>query len=155
RGMLARNAKTWATLLDDSKKEFTYTYLYERDGRAEGYLTFRGGKEEETYIREFHCLTARAQRGLLGLLRRHEMQAETFRWRAPGDEPLWTHDYCWDIETRLLPVTMGRVVDVPGALQAWKPDPAERGAVTFAVQDECAPWNTGVWKAAFEDGHVT
>jgi predicted acetyltransferase len=154
RGMLARDEVAWNDILDHSKKEYTYTYLYERDGDLEGYLTFRGGKEEETWIREFISRTPRAQRALLGLLRRHEMQVNKFRWNAPDDDPLWSQFYHWDIEVKIMPATMGRVVDVPGALQAWKPARSAQGTVHLAVQDECAPWNSRTWRVEFEDGKV-
>ncbi len=155
RGMIARTNSAWNDMLDATKKEHTYTYVYERDGRLEGYLTYRGGKEEETWIREFIVLTPRAQRALLGLLRRHEMQVKKFDWKAPDDDPLWSQFYDWDIETKIRPVTMGRVVDVPAALQAWRPAREARGSVRLAVQDTCAPWNTGTWQVEFAEGEVS
>jgi predicted acetyltransferase len=78
RGMVARDDTHWNHLLDDSKTHVTYTYLYEREGEVEGYLIYRGGSAEETWLPEFITSTPRAQRGLLGLLRRHEMQARKF-----------------------------------------------------------------------------
>jgi predicted acetyltransferase len=154
RGMVVRTDKHWARILDDSKKEFTYTYLYEREGQVEGYLTYRGGKGEETGLREFISLTPRAQRALLGLLRRHEMQVTKFTWSAPPDDGLWSRDYHWDIETKVRPQLMGRVVDVPAALCAWKPAPSAQGRLTLGVQDDCAPWNTATWQIDFADGQV-
>ncbi|HLV81992.1 MAG TPA: GNAT family N-acetyltransferase, partial [Chthonomonadaceae bacterium] len=154
RGMISRTERDWNHILNDSPKNFTYTYLYEQAGQVEGYLTYRGGKEEETHIREFLCLTPHAQRALLGLLRRHEMQVEKFTWSAAPDDGLWAQGYHWDIETRLGPVTQGRVVDVPAALQAWKPSASVQGRLTLGVQDECAPWNTGTWQVAFSGGQV-
>jgi len=41
RGMIARDPKLWADILDDTDTRFTYTYLYERNGEVEGYLTYR------------------------------------------------------------------------------------------------------------------
>jgi predicted acetyltransferase len=155
RGAVARNEKAWNAILDDRKDKFTYTYLYAQDEQPEGYLTYRGGKEEETWLREFICLTPRAQRGLLGLLRRHEMQVNKFAWSAPDSDPLWSHFFHWDIETKVKPVTQGRVVDVPAALRAWRPKRERRGAVTLAIQDESAPWNTGSWRVEFEGGEVS
>jgi predicted acetyltransferase len=133
----------------------TYTYLYERDGSVEGYLTFRGGEREKTELNEFIALTPRAHRGLLGLLHRHDMQSERFVWKAPDDDLFWMQVYQDDVTTTLRPVTMGRVIDLVGALQGWKPSPAACGSVVLAVQDECAPWNTGVWKAEFEAASVS
>ena len=155
RGMLARDDRHWAFILDDSKKNFTYTYVYEQEGRIEGYLTYRGGKEEETRLEEFISLTPRAQRALLGLLRRHEMQVKKFVWNAPPDDGLWSQFYHWELETTLRATTMARVVDVAGALQAWKPSTSAHGHFTLGVQDENAPWNTGTWQVEFEGGHIS
>jgi predicted acetyltransferase len=154
RGPIARDEKHWNRILDDSDDRFAYTYLYEKDGTLEGYLTYRGGKEEETELRELLTVTARARRALLGLLRRHEMQTQKFVWSGPGNDTLWSQLAHWEVETRSEPKAMGRLVDVPGALQAWRPDRERRGAVTFAVRDACAPWNAGTWRAEFEGGRV-
>lgn len=155
RGMIARDEKNWNQFLDSSDKQFRFTYLYEHEGRVEGYLTYIGGKREETYVREFIALTPRALRGLLGLLRRHEMQVDKFVWETPGNDLLWSLLYHWDIETKLTPVLMGRVVDVPGAIKALKPPPQTNGSLILSIADECAPWNHGNWCVEFADGKVT
>lgn len=154
RGMLVRDEKFWNRILNDGDKQFTYTYLYVRDGAAEGYLTYRGGSEEDTHLREFLCLTPRAQRGMLGLLRRHEMQVRKFVWEAPEDDGLWSRFYDWDIETKIEPKVMGRVVDMKAAVEAWTPTEATEGTVTLAVRDEHAPWNAGTWRIEANGGRL-
>jgi predicted acetyltransferase len=155
RGPVARTEQMWNQVLNSSDTEYRYTYLFERDGRVEGYLTYLGGKREQTRLREMIVLTARARRGLLGLLRRHEMQIDKFKWEAPEDDQLWSILMHSDIETRISPTTMGRVVDVPAALKAWRPDKSESGRVFLAVTDTAAPWNQGTWRIEFEGGEVT
>jgi predicted acetyltransferase len=154
RGMLTRNDRDWGWILDDRPKEHTYTYVYEKDGRMEGYLTYRGGKREETRLREFITITARAQKALVGLLRRHAMQIEKVVWPAPLDDNLWCWFYHWDIETKIRPMTMGRIVDVPAALRLWKPGGLPNAEVLVAVIDENAPWNTRTWRIEMEAGVV-
>lgn len=165
RGMLARTDKQWNSVLEDREEHYTYTYLYEHPsehpseqpsdvGSAEGYLTYNGGKPEETRLQEFVATTPRARRALLGLLRRHEMQVDKFKWDAPSDDPLY-HQLCHnDIETRIEPMTQGRIVDVAFALSAWSPARDATGSFTLAVQDEHAPWNEGTWRVEFEQGNV-
>jgi predicted acetyltransferase len=155
RGLIERDAKLWSRMLDDGEKEYTYTFLYEPDGKVEGYLTFRGWKEKGTELREFVTLTPRSQRALLGLLRRHEMQVEKFAWSAPSDDSLWHQGYHSDIETKTEPVTQARVVDVAAALAAWKPQASAVGRVVVAVHDSVALWNTGVWAVDFSEGVAT
>ncbi|MCW3100647.1 MAG: GCN5-related N-acetyltransferase [Chthonomonadaceae bacterium] len=152
RGLIERDVKLWNRVLDDSPKEYAYTFLYEADGKVEGYLTFKGWKSDETKLREFVVLTPRAQRALLGLLRRHEMQVDAFAWHAPGDDSLWHPHYHWDIKTKTQPVTAARVVDVAAAIAAWKPNADVSGKVIVRVQDDVAAWNTGTWEADFNEG---
>ena len=154
RGMLARKAADWERILKDGKDKRAYAYVYERDGQTEGYLLHKGNKEE-THLREFLCLTSRAERGLLGLLKRHEMQVKKFTWRAPDDDAFWLRNpYHWDIETKTMPVVQGRVVDAAAALQSLKPTGLENGAFTFALTDEHADWNAGTWRVEVEAGQV-
>jgi predicted acetyltransferase len=155
RGMLARSQKQWEDEFADTEEYFTSTYYYARDGAVEGYLVYSEGKEEKTELQEFIALTPEAQAALLGLLRRQEMQTRKFAWAAPEEDPLFFTLCHTDVETKLAPVTQGRVVDVPGALAAWRPQTSARGAVTVAIQDECAPWNAGTWRIEAEDGQIS
>ncbi len=154
RGMLARDQKKWNHILSDTEKRHIYTYLYEKDGQVEGYMVIRGGNSDETNLQDFLTLTPSARYGMLGLLRRQEMQSKKFTWNAPGNDPLF-HQLCHvSVETKLAPTVQGRIVDVQGALFAWKPTATARGAVNIAVQDEFADWNVGVWRVEFESGQV-
>ena len=154
RGAVVRGEKLWNAVLNNTEKEYRYTYLYAKEGRVEGYLTYKGGNRDGTKLREVIALTPRAQRALLGLLRRHEMQIDKFTWDAPSDDSLWSTLMHWDLKTRIEPVTQARIVDVPGALSAWKPSRAASGKTILAVKDEAAPWNEGTWQIEFAGGEV-
>ncbi len=154
RGMLVRDEKMWNDILKDEDEHFRYTYLYENEGVTEGYLSLHGGTDDATYIEEFVALTPRARQGMLGLLRRHDMQTEKFTWRAPGDDGLY-HTLCHnDLETKMFPTTQGRIVDVAGAFTALRPERYKNPPFTMAVTDEHAPWNAGVWEVEVTDGNV-
>ena len=155
RGMLLRTPVEWKDILDDTPKEYTYSYVYERDGSIEGYIAFRGGKREETRLREFITLTVRARQGLLGLLRRHDMQTDKFSWNAPADDILYSQLLHWDVETKLRPCVMARIVDVPGALCLWKPKQPVQADFTLLVEDKHAPWNQGRWRIQVKEGQTT
>lgn len=145
RCMIARDDQHWAGILDNTEKNHTYSYLYESDGEPEGYLTYRGGTHEHTGLRDFICLTPRASRGLLGLLRRHAMQIKKVKWSAPADDGLWHRLLHWDVETKLRPKTMARIVDVAAALACWLPATERADSVVLRVHDDVAPWNDGSW----------
>ena len=154
RGAIVRDEKMWNQVLNNTDEQYRYTYVYEPETGVEGYLTYVGGKREETKLREFIALTPRAQRALLGLLRRHEMQIDKFTWEAPSDDLLWSTLYHWDLNTKLEPTAMSRIVDVPAALRSWQPHVDAGGSVTLAVTDEAAPWNAGTWRVEFSRGEV-
>jgi predicted acetyltransferase len=59
------------------------------------------------------------------------------------------------METTLKTNLQGRVVDLVGALSAWKPDPSARGTLLLDIHDTTAPWNQGTWKVTFEEGGVS
>lgn len=149
RGMLDRDERQWNKLLDDSPDRYTSTYVYEHSGRIEGYLTYSGGSGDCTDLEEFICLKPGARRGLLGLLRRMNMQTRRFAWSAPDDDGLWS-DLCHhSTDSRIAPVTQARVVDVAAALGSWKPRADAAGAFRVHIADEQAPWNDGVWQVEF------
>jgi predicted acetyltransferase len=154
RGMAQRDERKWSSVLDDGSETYTYTYLYESADGPEGYLTFQGGNRESTHINEFIAITPRAQRALLGLMKRHEMQVSAFRWSAPDDDALWSNLYHNDIETRIEPVVQARIVDIVQAFTALKPPVALTGEVVLKVRDETAPWNSGSWRVAAASGAV-
>jgi predicted acetyltransferase len=83
------------------------------------------------------------------------MQVWKFAWKAPEDDGLWSQCFHKEMETSVWTSLQGRVVDVVGALRAWRPDPAVRGTLILGIQDACAPWNQGTWKVAFEEGNVS
>src|SRR5437016_3753470 len=59
RGMIARDEQQWNALLAGDDRYVAYSYLYEEEGRAEGYLVYTGERlrGEETVLNEFICLT--------------------------------------------------------------------------------------------------
>jgi predicted acetyltransferase len=155
RGLLARTQPHWDSILNDTPSHYTYTYLYERDGEVEGYLTIRENETAETRLREFITLTSRAMAGLLGMLRRYDMQIEKFSWNAADNDLLWHRYYHWAIQTSIKPSVQARVVDVAGALQRWQPDHEKHAQLTLKIADDKAPWNQGVWLIVYEGGQVS
>ena len=155
RACLKRPETVWKKFCTHPEKRFRYLYVAEFDGEIEGYVNFTlpedGGN---AHLREFVTLTPRSRRGLLGLLKRHEMQFAHFHWKAPEDDTLWGEFYHWDIETKIRPVYMGRVVDAEAALALLKPSTYFRGEFRLKLTDTYAPWNERVLRVAFGEGNV-
>ena len=127
----AADERMWNSLLDDEAESYTFTYLYESPDGPEGYLTFQGDKKDSTHLNEHIVLTSRAQRALIGLMKRHEMQTSAFQWSAPDDDPLWSNLYHNDLVTRVDPVVQARIVDIVQAFSALKPSQWLSGGVVL------------------------
>ncbi|MDE2126507.1 MAG: GNAT family N-acetyltransferase [Armatimonadetes bacterium] len=155
RGMLVRGAQLWQQRLDDSDDTFTYTYRYPQSGPVEGYVTWKGGEGSRIRVGEFIALNLQAKRALLGLMRRHNMQTDSFRWHAAEDDALWMTDFEIGIDTSLEPLAMGRVVDVAGAFGCWKPLTDAEGAADVQITDDVCPWNNACWRVELSGGAVT
>lgn len=154
RGMVLRSPAHWDRRLSDTDGHFTSVYVFDGAAGPEGYLTHRGWGQGRLRVDEFCADTPDAYRGLLAFLGRHAMQADTITWNAPSDDALWHHVGEPTPETRVGPVTQGRIVDAAAALEAWRPDPAAEGAVTVAIADDVAPWNHGVWRIECSGGRT-
>jgi len=154
-GMLARPEDRWEKQVGPAGDRRRAAYVYRRDGRDEGYALFRyGDKEDELRADELIALTRRAYEGLLGVARRHAMTAKKLTWSGPLDDmfpSILTH---WDVETKLEPAGMGRVVDARAALEALHPPVDLRGEAVIALRDDHADWNAGPWRIAVEGGRV-
>lgn len=148
----------WRRALDHRDNRTTYVQVY-RDpatGEAEGYLTFRYPDDGDTgQVGEFYANTPAAYRGLLSVLHYYGVQVEKISWCAPADDPLALHLMHYDLETKLRPLFMGRVVNVPAALTALRPDPSLVGTHVLQVADAQCEWNNGVFAVTLDAGHVT
>lgn len=152
RGMLDRDARLWAKLLDGSAERHAYTFVYDGESGIEGYVTFVGGSDECIDIDEFIALHPSARQGLLGLLRRMNMQTRRFAWSGPEDDGLWM-DLCHHaLETKIAPVTQGRVVDIGAALGQWTPAAGAEGSFSLRIRDAIAPWNEAPLRVEFGAG---
>jgi predicted acetyltransferase len=158
RGVFGEGSHRWDDKLRADDNRTTYAYVHEPPGGGgpDGYLLWRYGREGSTgQVREFVATTPDAYRGLLSLLHYVGTQADKAQVTVPADNPLWSHVMHWDVETRIAPVFMGRVVDVAAALRALVPAAGvENGAVRVAIRDPHAPWNQGTWRVTVEVGAV-
>lgn len=149
RGAFVPGSRSFSSLLSASDKRLTYTYAV--DG---GYLLWRyPGGDGPGEIREYMAATPEAERALLAVLRDLGMQTSQGELTLPGDTTLFCHAIHNDIQVKVEPVFMGRVVDVVAALEVLSsPQPDCR--FMLAVDDPHADWNTGTWAITVEAGVV-
>lgn len=146
----------WKNALENGDNRTTYVHVH-RDtvtGEADGYLTFRFGDDSIGHVGDFIANTPEAYRGLLSVLHYYGTQVEKVRFRAPADDALPLHVMHWDMETKIGPLFMGRVVDVKAALEALHPDTGLVGETVLQVHDERCEWNQGAWTVTVEDGQI-
>jgi len=122
-------------------------YGWYTDDRLAGYLRYEVNKSEgerELRVSDFGNPDTAATVNLLRFINRHAAQAESVQVHAQPSELLF--ELVGDpqeVDMELLPGPMGRLVEVPTALEAL-PAPTDAGArLTVSVTDDLAPWNDG------------
>jgi len=161
RGMATRtdpDPDFWERALAHSDNRTTYVQVYHdpQTDTAEGYLTFRYPDSGDTgHCGEFFANTPAAYRGLLSVLHYYGTQVERVKFSAPADSPLPLYVMHHDLETKVGPLFMSRVVDVAAALSALTPDPSLAGTLTLNVSDPTCDWNTGTFIVTAEAGQVS
>lgn len=132
--------------------------VYEEDGVVQGFTVYeveqrvpdRPGPTQRldaTWV----WLTPAAHRALVRYFLGHDLAGAVRVHRLPVDDPLPLHVE----EPRQLNLwardgTLLRVVDVVAALEGRGYD--ADGRLTFALQDDLCPWNSGTWELAVDGG---
>lgn len=152
--------KFWEAALAHRDSKTTYVHVYHdpRSGDAQGYMTFRypqNNREHPGNVMEICALTPEAYRGLLTVLHYYGTQLPRVQLDAPADSPLPLHVMHNDLETRIKPMFMGRVVDAARALEALTPPDTLVGEAVVRIADPTCDWNDGIFKVASEAGRVT
>ena len=150
----------WKRTLDYSGNgnRTTYVQVYSNPatGQPEGYLTFLYPEDGDTgQVGDFVANTPAAYRGMLSVLHYYGVQVEKVSVSAPVDDPLALHLMHWDLETKIKPLFMGRVVDVQAALTALRPELGLSGKIVLQVADEQCDWNEQTFTVTVDAGHVT
>lgn len=153
RGIFTTETRRWGRALGHDEGRTTYVYFHDP---SESYLLWRyESKAEEGTVREFITNTPGGDRALLSLLHYFGTQCETASLTVPSDSSLWSHVMHWDLSTKIEPVFSGRVVDFAAAMTRLElPPDTPNGTLTFQLEDEHAPWNTGTWRIIVEGGRV-
>jgi len=157
RGMTDREAPNpnwWKGLEDrDGRRTFVFTYRNPADGRIDGYMSFRFGDSDTGQVGDFFANTPEAYRALLSTLHYYGTQLKKATWTAPVDDFLRSYVCCHDLEVAAVPLFMGRIVDVAGALGAL-PSGVD-GKAVIAVDDPHCEWNAGTFAVETSGARVS
>ena len=161
RGMATRRdpiPNFWDKALGHRDDRTTYVQVYHdpATGKAEGYLTFRYPDSGDTgQIGDFFATTPAAYRGLLSVVHYYGTQVPKVQFNTPANDPLPLYVMHWDLETKVRPLFMGRIVDVAAAFSALHPKPALSGKIVLQVADGQCEWNQQSFAVTLEAGHVS
>lgn len=139
----------------EGRENEPFVYGWERDGELRGYLRYDIEHDDDRVLQvtDFGAPDDAAAINLYRFLHRHEGQADEVRIHAPVDDRLF--DLLEDpraVDLTLLPGPMGRLVDVPTAIEAL-PAPADvEASLTLAVEDGLGDWNDGTFGVEAADG---
>jgi predicted acetyltransferase len=135
--------------------------VYEEGAEVLGYLVYdverpagwRSGQDQRLVVQEFVWLTSAAHRALIQVLAAYDLAGSVRFPLHAVDDPLFHHVQ----EPRLLNCTLGdgamvRVVDLRAALEQRGYD--GDGCLSFEVEDEPCPWNSGRWTLTVEQGRA-
>lgn len=134
--------------------------VYEEAGETLGYAIYDMGNlpdrspgepGQRISVFEWVWLTPGAHRGLVQYLTGYDLVGSVRMWGIPLDDPLFHQvEEPRALNGLALDGALARIVDVEAALGGRGYD--GRGRITFGLEDRHAPWNSGVWELAVEEG---
>ncbi|MEO7908169.1 MAG: GNAT family N-acetyltransferase [Roseiflexaceae bacterium] len=133
----------WNSILEPKDKR-VYTFIVQRDGVPEGYVSFSHASWGETLkVNDIVSLTPAAGRRLLTLLADHRSMTETMRLPGAPNDPLLflMPEQKQKVGSSL--DLMLRIVDLVGALSARGYPAGVSAELQLDLRDEVLPWNNG------------
>jgi predicted acetyltransferase len=153
-GMLSRSEVWWETRIFNNRKGELAVYQ-DADGMEQGYLHYQV-KNRELLIHELVTLTQEAKKAIWRFIGQHESSINHVTIHAPMCETIPFELGESSVEQKIIPYFMARIVDVEAFLRMYPFVPAQQRTAIFSgeapvtlsiqVEDEHAPWNTGVFK---------
>lgn len=156
-GCLDRSPEIWERLRRVGQGTLLQGHIFERDGKAEGYVVFTLARKDGNLrlnmtLRDWAFVTPEARQTLLHQLWVQRSVVEDITLQLAPNDPL-LHGIVHDQNARVFETLawMLRIVRVQEALLArgW---PAISASAEFAVVDEQLKENNGPWRLAVRDG---
>jgi len=142
----------------DPYKTGTFIYLWKDEtGKARSYIKYDDVLDDGDHnmsVREIAFTCKKGLYGILGLVAGLSAQFENFKWAMPLfiDPTDFTGD-AWNIEMRLDPRDMSRVVNVSKALELMR-RPCLAGKYVLETEDPNISANTGKYLVEFSPGET-
>lgn len=158
---MVRGDAEWKVRFDQQKERFhpSYTYVwYDEEDIAQAYFTYHHENANGERIMEIDDYAFAGKEGFTALLSMLHMLTAQYKhavWHLPDwIQPHTLFPDPYDIEVKLVPRSMTRLVHVEKALSAMR-YPRRPGSLLLGVRDPILPENDGNWSVSFGLDKVT
>lgn len=150
-GTCLRSQTQWERVLNPK----THRTLYVVGDPIEAYAIVQHQPDfwSDQWVEEVVWSSLRGYDGILSVLRGIAINKAKIGWHEPSDGPYLSRYFDHGCSAEIERLAMYRVLDVPGALRALKPDFS--GEFTVEIADEDIVENRGTWLVQFDTSAVT
>ncbi|MDR0642484.1 MAG: GNAT family N-acetyltransferase [Treponema sp.] len=142
---------------EDPYSTGTFTYLWrDQDGKGRSYIKYQdqlSGDEHIMAALELAFTDREALYGILGIVKGLATQFRKFKWPMPTFlDPTDLVDSLWDLNQRIVPRDMTRIINVKRALELMRRPGGEGGYTLEIPEDPYIDANRGRWRVEFGAG---
>lgn len=153
-GYTIRDNKYFKNLFEEIQSEDGNFYIYENDG-YKGYLiySFNGNT---MFVRELFYKDIDSLKSMMGFIYNHNTQCKKVSISAPIDDKLkLILDNPKDVDLKLIPFMMGRVINVIKYFESIDTNKDYEGSLNIKIVDDQIKENNHVFKMNIKDGSAT
>lgn len=147
---MIRNDLAWVEHFKWEKDELTACIYYDAHDTPTGYMYYK--VENETfYVKEMIFINEEARRGIWNFIRAHFSMVYHIKGKIFTNEPLSFFLEDSEIEEKISPYYMARIVDVQAFLSAFPFTKHATESFTMHVTDPMLEWNNGTFNISFDE----
>ncbi|WP_019241209.1 MULTISPECIES: GNAT family N-acetyltransferase [Bacillus] len=143
-GAMVRNDLAWEAKLLEGPSDIQSAVYYTEDDKPEGYLNYRV-LEEKFYVDEMIYLNEEARRGLWNFINAHFSMVYFVEGKTCVHEPVAFLLEDGEIEQKIFPYFMGRIVEVKGFLERFPFKEVKNSKIILKLNDPILEWNRGTF----------
>ncbi|PAD18221.1 GNAT family N-acetyltransferase [Shouchella clausii] len=149
-GAMIRNRLAWEEHFKWERDELTGCVYYDEHDNPTGYMYYK--VENETfYVKEMIYNNEEARRGIWNFIGAHFSMVYYVKGKIFTNEPLSFFLEDSEIEEKISPYYMARIVDAERFLASFPFTSHASGKLAFAISDPLLEWNNGTFVLSFAD----
>ncbi|UTR08120.1 GNAT family N-acetyltransferase [Alkalihalobacillus sp. LMS6] len=150
-GAMIRNELAWDEHFKWERDDLIACVYYDEQEEPTGYMYYK--VENETfYVKEMIFNNEEARRGLWNFIGAHFSMVYYVKGKIFENEPLSFFLEDGEIEEKISPYYMARIVDVEEFLRAFPFNPQTTHPLTLHIYDPMLEWNQDIFTITFENG---